>query len=197
MKKLKYFIVLTIALCMVFASSIVTYAADPYLSYGSKTGSVNVEKYSDKYNDTWVSILNNGISAWNNSKANVSISKTSSSKNSIEAAQYDDTWYGLTTQTYNPSTGYTSKFVIKVNARTISADATNFDNFAKSTVTHEFGHVFWLCDNPSTSKSSIMKYSRDRNTMTTPQTFDIDNVNAKYGGWWYEKKSIYIGRYII
>lgn len=40
---------------------------------------------------------------------------------------------------------YTTKFTIKVNARTISADATNFNNFAKSTVTHEFGHVFWLC----------------------------------------------------
>lgn len=58
------------------------------------------------------------------------------------ADKYDDTWYGLTSQTYNSSTGYTTKFTIKVNARTISADATNFNNFAKSTVTHEFGHVF-------------------------------------------------------
>ena len=73
----------------------------------------------------------------------------------------------------------TTKFTIKVNARTISADATNFNNFAKSTVTHEFGHVFWLCDNPNTSKSSIMKYSRNSG-MTAPQTFDVDNVNAKY-----------------
>lgn len=100
--------------------------------------------------------------------------------NSIEAARYNDTWYGLTSQTYNSSTGYTTKFTIKVNARTISEDATNFNNFAKSTVTHEFGHVFWLCDNPNTSKSSIMKYSRNRNSMTAPQTFDVDNVNAKY-----------------
>ena len=110
---------------MIFASTIVTYAADPYLSFGSKTGNVNVKKYADKYNDTW---------------------------------------YGLTSQTYNSSTGYT----------------TNFNNFAKSTVTHEFGHVFWICDNPNTSKSSIMKYSRNRNDMTAPQTFDVDNVNAKY-----------------
>ncbi len=182
MKKLKYFIVSTIALCMVFDSSIVTYAADPYLPYCSKTGNENVKEYSDKYNDTWVSVLNNGISAWNNSSANVSISKTSSSKNSIEAAQYDDTWYGLISSPYDTSTGYILKFTIKVNARTISADAENFNNFAKSTVTHEFGHVFGLCDNPSTSKSSIMKHSRNRNTMTTPQTFDADNVKAKYGG---------------
>lgn len=141
MKKIRYFIVSTIVLCMIFASTIVTYAADPYLSFGSKTGNVNVKKYADKY---------------------------------------DDTWYGLTSQTYNSSTGYTTKFTIKVNARTISADATNFNNFAKSTVTHEFGHVFWLCDNLNTSKSSIMKYSRNRNGMTAPQTFDVDNVNAKY-----------------
>ena len=146
MKKIRYFIVSTIVLCMIFASTIVTYAADPYLSFGSKTGNVNVKKYADKYNDTWVSVIDNGISAWNNSSANVSISKSSSSKNSIEAARYNDTWYGLTSQTYNSSTGYTTKFTIKVNARTISEDATNFNNFAKSTVTHEFGHVFWLCE---------------------------------------------------
>ena len=76
---------------MIFASTIVTYAADPYLSFGSKTGNVNVKKYADKYNDTWVSVIDNGISAWNNSSANISISKSSSSKNSIEAARYDDT----------------------------------------------------------------------------------------------------------
>ena len=39
-----------------------------------------------------------------------------------------------------------------------------------------FGYV----DNPNTSKSSIMKYSRNRNGMPAPQTFDVDNVNAKY-----------------
>lgn len=68
----------------------------------------------------------------------------------------------------------------QTRSRTISNKATNISNFAKSTVTHEFGHVFWLCDNPTTNKSSIMKSSRNRNTMTVPQTFDIDNVNAKY-----------------
>lgn len=61
MKKIRYFIVSTIVLCMIFASTIVTYAADPYLSFGSKTGNVNVKKYADKYNDTWVSVIDNGI----------------------------------------------------------------------------------------------------------------------------------------
>lgn len=54
---------------------------------------------------------------------------------------------------------------------------TSVYNFVMS---HEFGHLFWLCDNPVTSSPSIMDYNRNRNTMTSPQQFDISNVNAKY-----------------
>lgn len=179
-KKLKYYIALLTVLCLMNTFPIVVNAADPYLSCGSETGNITIQKYSNKYNDTWISIIDKGISGWNNSSANVSISVTSSSENTIEAASYDEAWYGLATQIYNTSTGYTSSFVIKVNVRTISKDAVNFKNFARSTVTHELGHIFWLCDNPSTSKSSIMKYDRNRNVMVLPQKFDIDNVNAKY-----------------
>lgn len=180
MKRTKRLLGVVVAACLILGSAMVVYAADPYLSYGSKSGKVAVKNYSNRYNDTWVRIIDNSINAWNNSSANVSISKTSKSNNTIEAAQYNDTWYGLNSQTYDKSTGYTSKFVIKVNVRTISNDAKNFSNFAQSTVAHELGHTFWLCDNPTTSKSSLMKYSRNRNTMTTPQQFDIDNVNKKY-----------------
>lgn len=102
--------------------------------------------YNNNY--AWVRIIDDGIAAWNDSGANVSITTSSSSDNTIEPARYNDTWYGLTTQT--------------------------------CTVAHEFGHVFWLCDNPNTTKPSLIKHSRDRNTMMTPQQFDIDNVNAKY-----------------
>lgn len=179
MKHFKKLLGVVASITIILSSSVAVYAADPYLDYGSKTGKVTVKSYSS-LSDDWVSIIDTGIANWNDSSANVSISVSIFSSNKIEAAQYSDTWYGLTTQTYNTSTGYTSKFVIQINSKTISDDATNFTNFATSTVTHEFGHVFWLCDNPNTTKSSIMKYSRDRNTMTTPQQFDIDNVNAKY-----------------
>lgn len=178
MKHLKKLIGTT-TLAVIFSSSVAVHAADPYMDYGSETGTVSVQPYSES-NDIWKSIINTGIANWNNSSANVSISVSSSSSNTISAASYDDSWYGLTTQTYYTSTGYTISFVIQINSRKIFNDATNFSNFATSTVTHEFGHVFWLCDNPNTTMSSIMKHSRDRNTMTTPQQFDINNVNAKY-----------------
>ncbi len=61
-----------------------------------------------------VSVIDNGISAWNNSSANVSISKSSSSKNLLEARRYNDTWYGLTSSNnINSSTGYTNKIYNK------------------------------------------------------------------------------------
>ena len=166
------------SIAIIFNFSLAVHAKDPYLDIGSKTGKIDIQSYNNKYNDIWVTIIDNGIANWNDSSANVSISVSSKSSNTIEAARYDDSWYGLTTQRNNIFTGYS--FEIQVNARTISADATNTSNFATSTVTHEFGHIFWLCDNPDTGEDSIMKYNRDRNTMTKPQSFDIDNVNAKY-----------------
>ena len=180
MKQIKKLLCIMMSLCIIGICPISVYAADPYGECGSKTGKISVKDYSSSYNSLWVSAIDNGISAWNNSSANVTISVSSSSKNYIEAAQFDDEWYGLTTQTCNILTGYTSKFVMQLNARTISSDATDYRKFIKSTVAHEFGHVFWLCDNPSTASKSIMKHRRDREKTTALTTFDINNVNAKY-----------------
>ena len=154
--------------------------AATFMNCGDADGKITVQSYKDKYSAKWTKIIDKSIAAWNGSSANVNISVSAQSKNVIKAKRYNDTWYGLTTQTHNKTSGYTSKFIIKVNTKTIKAKATNYSKFARSTVTHEFGHVFWLADNPNTKKSSIMKYDRDRNTMVKPQQFDIDNVNKKY-----------------
>lgn len=180
MKKAKKLSSIVLIFTLFLGSAALVHAADPFLNYGSKSGSITVKSYANSYNSQWVTIINNARSAWNSSSAKVSISTSSSSNNTIEAAKFNDSWYGLCSQSYNTSTGHTTKFTIKVNARTITKDATNFNSFAKSTVAHEFGHVFWLCDNPSTNSSSLMKHSRNRNNLTTPQTFDINNVNKKY-----------------
>lgn len=71
-------------------------------------------------------------------------------------------------------------FDITLNSRTISRDATNVSNFIQSVFVHELGHSIWLRDNPPTTSPSIMSHSRDRDTMTDPQTYDINAVNAKY-----------------
>lgn len=177
MRKTKYFLMMTLILGCITYSSPVVNAADPYLDCGSKTGRVTVNNKVGEFSPNWAILANNSIASWNNS-ANVSITKQSSSTNVLEASRYNDTWYGEATQYHNK--GNTTKFIIKVNARTIENDATNTSNFVMSTITHEFGHIFRLCDNPNTSMASIMKYSRNRNTMTGPQQFDIRNVNNVY-----------------
>lgn len=158
-------------------STLNVHAADPYLGSGMPKCKFSV-KFGANYNSNWTTYLNNSIGAWNATSTPVVISTSSSATNVIYAGQYNDSWYGCYIPSKSGST--VTNFTIKVNSRTISNDATNFANFAQSTTVHEFGHSLNLCDNPGTSSSSIMKYSRNRNTMTNPQSFDITNVNNYY-----------------
>lgn len=66
----------------------------------------------------------------------------------------------------------------------ISRDANNIYNFGQSVVAHEFGHLFFLADNPVSSGAgnnmSLMNHARDRETVIQPTYFDINNVINKY-----------------
>jgi hypothetical protein len=128
------------------------------------------------YNDSWQGPMDQAIWNWNSTPTPVWITKSSSAPSWVTAASYSDTWYGLyTTHWY-----FGRYFDIKLNARTISRDAYNFSNFVTSCFVHELGHALNLDDNPNTSSPSIMKQDRDRNSMTTPQQYDIDDVNYYY-----------------
>lgn len=67
-----------------------------------------------------------------------------------------------------------------MNSKALKKDATNISNFIQSVFVHELGHTIWLADNPITTSSSIMKYNRNRNTMTNPSAYDVEGVNMKY-----------------
>jgi len=164
---------------IIFGSTTTIYASGVYSDLGGwRTGSISVSK--GDYVNIWENIISNSVSAWNDSKANVSISISPYSQNSLKVATYDEEWYGLTSKQRDSLGGYVTQFSIKINSRTIYDNANDFSNFAQSTIVHEFGHIFWLADNPDTTKSSIMKHTRNRNKLITPQEFDIKNVNAKY-----------------
>lgn len=172
-RKLSFSVLLLGALILV--SSTAVYAAT-YLTYGYPDSTIPIKSYS--YNDTWQVPMNASLSNWNDANADVTFSKNSTSTNTITAAQFDYEDYGINYVTYVGEE--VTKFRIELNARTISDDADDFAKFVQSVFVHELGHAIWLADNPATTSSSIMKYSRDRNTMTMPQTFDINNVKAKY-----------------
>ncbi|MGI5237294.1 hypothetical protein [Dactylosporangium sp. CA-139066] len=130
-----------------------------------------MEVYPYSYNSTWQSAIDRGLSYWNATPTPAYISKYQYSGSSVTAASYSDTWYGLYQRCGD------NCYYIKLNARTISRDAYNFQNFATSTTVHEYGHALNLAHN---SVFSIMNHSRDRNTVYTPQPHDIDDVNAYY-----------------
>lgn len=133
--------------------------------------SPNIDVPYNTYNDTWKTPMKAAAAAWIVTDTKVTIGVLTSSKNSVIASSYSDTWYG------NASSANPGPFTIKLNSRTISRDATNFSNFVQSTLVHEYGHIFCL---DHTIKTSIMNSSRDRNTMITPQSFDVSEVNSVY-----------------
>ncbi|MEK4529528.1 MULTISPECIES: hypothetical protein [Paenibacillus] len=166
-------ITLALAVPLMFSFNLTTSAE--LTNSGSPDAGISV-KSPDNLNDTWKTPINEGIIAWNGTPTPVTIGYLSSSTNTITAASYPDTWYGLNSQWFFPKYRYT----IQLNSRTIVRDATNFSNFVKGATVHEFGHSFFLKDNPNTTKASIMKYSNDFNTVTTPRQYDIDDVNTAY-----------------
>ena len=169
-------VIVIISILSIMCLSSINVFADRYLSFGWPSSNIPIQEYD--YNDVWQPAMDASLSNWNNSGAGITYSKVSSSDNTVTAAQYSYSDYGRRYRTYSGSE--LLDYDIELNARTISEDATNFSNFVQSVFVHELGHNLWLDDNPDTTSSSIMKYSRDRNTMTNPQTYDVNSVKAKY-----------------
>jgi len=128
-------------------------------------------------NSTWRDYVRTGMANWSVTGAN--ITEDVSSDNSTTIGSYGDGWYGLYDSWRLTYDFIFSRFEIFINQDTITEDATNLANFAISTATHEFGHSLRLIDNPSTIFRSIMKYSRNRNRLTSPTSYDKAWVEAR------------------
>ena len=173
----------TLASSLALGTAATASASDPaFLGYGwPKSGSITVIPLNSwSYNSVWQPAMDQGMLNWNGSPAHILFSKTSKSPNTVVAASYTATWYGLN----SPKTDWLiwsklNSFQIQLNARTISRDAKNVPNFIQSVFAHELGHSVWLADNPPETWS-LMNYSRDRNTVTKPASVDVTRVNTKY-----------------
>ena len=161
---------------LLFIGSLAITASAQYLPYGYPSSSIPIKTFS--YNEVWQPVMEESIENWNDSDSNIYFYTSNYSDNTVKAENLVQSWYGLNTAYYSGSS--IIKFEIKINSRTIAEDATNVDNFIQSVFVHELGHSIWLADNPNTTKTSIMKYSRNRNAMTKPQPYDEDNVSNKY-----------------
>jgi predicted Zn-dependent protease len=144
-------------------------AAAHWNGTGQDIASIHIYPYS--YNSTWQTPMNKALANWNATSSPANFYKSSNSGSTITVKSYSNTWYG----TYQRCGGMC--MYVKLNSRTINRDASNFSNFVTSTLVHEFGHALNLAHNSTTS---IMNTSRNRNSMTKPQSHDVADVNAYY-----------------
>lgn len=145
-------------------------------------GGMPSRKNSVKYvgvNSWYVNQFDNARFRWNGAVSGVTFGKSNAAKNTMTAGRYSASWYGYYTATGARNSSRT--FTIQVNARTLSRDSgSNMTNWVASTTTHELGHALSLADNPNTSKSSLMKHSRNRSTIIGPQAYDVSEVVRIY-----------------
>lgn len=150
-----------------------------YLEGGMSTPVFSIRTYG--VNDTWANWFNGARHRWNDTPTPASIRRTIKDvPRDITAGRYDDSWLG----NYKyAGTRERRTFLIRVNARRLAEEiepgGRGFALAAIGTSVHELGHALSLADNPETSRSSIMKYSKPL-TRTHPYGYDIDEVNRIY-----------------
>jgi len=150
--------------------------------YDDRSPTSGISYYTPSvYNDTWTRALNAARSDWNNPYCGVLVASTTDTTGStLYVTSSTDSWGG---RVITDMSGPSYKFTIMINSYQIYLNATNLSNFIRSVAVHEIGHVLGLADNPNTARASIMKYSRDRNTLYTAQSYDRERVNAIYADY--------------
>ena len=125
--------------------------------------------------------IDDGLSAWNTSAANVSFTKNTTSDNLIVViddpnnphwAWHDPSYSGVT------GTGpIMSKFLVVLNVNHLSTTRTHIAH----ALIHELGHAIGLADNPyaAPGTQSIMNQHEINppGTMSAPTSYDVESVN--------------------
>ena len=183
-----------LSVCLIMAlilsmNSMVTFAAtwvyaDTYgISYGyySNNININVVDLADSYMDG----LYGAINAWNNAQTSYSIKISSTATNYVYSSALNTTTYAGVPGYYSVSTKNSNswrnctKFTIVINTRVVTSSASY--NYERSVFCHELGHAMSLRDLDTSytteyATKSIMSYSRNRETLCTPQSLDIYNA---------------------
>lgn len=147
--------------------------------FAFSTGSYRVDAKSASYKwgsditSTYKTAWENATNDWHNAD-NAAFYYSSSSSNIVNARSISgDSAYG--TIYYQTTTGNKlRKFKVELN----TLKCTN-GTIARSTSGHEIGHALGLGD--LTSGTAIMNGNRNRSSIYTPQTDDINGVRYVYG----------------
>lgn len=131
------------------------------------------------YKSSWAT----AVSDWNSSqsKININLSDFNTSALSYVGTYVtsDTSIYGETTSTLTADSSTVTHFVSRFN--TANSSVTSNATIRRSVANHELGHALTLADyNPSVVFLAIMNQLRNRSITYTPQSDDINGVNAKY-----------------
>jgi hypothetical protein len=148
-----------------------------FLNYGYGNKSIPIKNYS--YSSVWQIPMDAAVNSWNSSNTSINFYKCSNTNNKITVSPFSFNEVGKLKPIIVSGTELV-EFEIQLNSTTITNNAVNLNNYIQSVFVHELGHAIWLEGNPTTTEDSIMKYSRNRNTMIAPSSFDEASVNMKY-----------------
>ena len=116
-------------------------------------------------------LLNTALKYFNATFSELNLSANGGTESTIELANYDETWAGVTTR-------YSRHFEVKLNRRVMTRDygaygsSTTANNKWTSTTVHELGHTLGLIDNAS-HLPSIYDYKRDKTKCLYLQANDV------------------------
>ena len=105
-------------------------------------------------------LLTESLKYFNASFPALNLSANGGTTSTIEMADYNETWLGLTVR-------YSEHFEIKVNKKTLTSNYGSYESSTTSTrkwistIVHEMGHILGLVDNASHTPS-LYDYRRDR-----------------------------------
>ena len=171
---MKKIVILVIVVSIVFTGLVYGYSLKPYKH------SVSIVYFKKYFNSSWEeqiaeSAFNSAISVWNSSQSKLTYSYSSTSSNYVSTFYFSsNTLYGTCNVNYDTGTGYINYFYAKVNMSNIN----NLDStVCQSAASHEIGHTMGLAHSAYTA---VMNTNRDRDSIYTPQTDDINGINAIY-----------------
>ncbi|TDD21155.1 matrixin family metalloprotease [Nonomuraea diastatica] len=142
--------------------------------YGQKWSNFSYHHVTG-YNDQWQQPMTRAPQRWSE-HARVALRNASGANCNVKVGRYSSSGYGHY-YSYHVNGGSTGCY-ITLNARTIAAEASRFQNFVHSVFTHELGHALSLGHNER--GDSIMCKCRNRNTMTRRQSHDNSDVTDYY-----------------
>lgn len=172
----KFFISCIIALSLGLSFSQMT-ANAVFLSrwYQSKTIPVTYSSRLSSPNTLLRTAYSNGMAEWRVTNG-INFNVTTNSNNILTSVNNSGSSVIGTMAATSFSGNRLISFTISLNA---SHSGITNTNWAKSTATHEFGHVLGLNDRQS-GDNSIMSHNRNRTTIHRPQQQDISNVRSLY-----------------